>query len=113
MEPVITVPTIGFGAKGAGQSLMNKRSLKLVWTSLVALGLLSGCGVKGLPVGPTTKKVPPVISDRQNMNRSDDTAARLRPDSLTASSRNLSITGAEVSRNDVPRKSFILDPLLN
>ncbi|TFF18757.1 hypothetical protein E3C22_21285 [Jiella endophytica] len=92
---------------------MKKRSLKLVWTSLVATALLAGCGVKNLPVGPTTKEVPPVVKGADNSRKSGDTAAMLRPKSLTDASRNLSISGAEVSKNDVPPRPFILDPLLN
>ena len=112
-EPAITVPMIGSCAGSAGHSAMRERSVKLVWTSLFALVLLAGCGVKNLPVGPTTKQVPPVVTGTQASSRSGDTAALLRPESLTASSKNLSISGAEVAKNKVPPRPFLLDPLLN
>ncbi|MBO0905665.1 hypothetical protein [Jiella sonneratiae] len=92
---------------------MTQRSVKLVWTAILAAALLSGCGVKNLPVGPTTKTVPPVVSGSEDKSRSGDTAKLLRPESLTSASRNVSISAAEVSKNDVPARPFILDPLLN
>ncbi|NDW05132.1 hypothetical protein [Jiella pacifica] len=88
--------------------------MKLVWAPfVVVMGLLAGCGVKNLPVGPTTGEVPPVVDGNTKSNRSGDTAAVLRPTSLTASSRNVAIGGAEVSRNKTADRGFILDPLLN
>lgn len=88
--------------------------MKLVWALLVvATGLLAGCGVKNLPVGPTTGEVPPVVSGNSASNRSGDTASQLRPASLTASSRNVAVSAAEVSRNETTESGFFLDPLLN
>ncbi|ORE99065.1 hypothetical protein ATO4_01825 [Aurantimonas sp. 22II-16-19i] len=77
------------------------------------MSLLAGCGVKNLPVGPTTGEVPPVVATSQSRTNSRDTAGLLKPTSLTASNKNLSISAAEVSRNKVPPKPFVLDPLLN
>ncbi|WAP69649.1 hypothetical protein [Jiella pelagia] len=88
--------------------------MKLVWATVVfATGLMAGCGVKNLPVGPTTGEVPPVVSGQMKSNRSGDTASLLRPQSLTASSRNVDVSGAEVSKNKTNERGFILDPLLN
>ncbi len=93
---------------------MGDRALKLVWAPLVLVtGLMAGCGVKNLPVGPTTGEVPPVVSGETKTSRSGDTAALLRPTSLTASSRNVDVSGAEVTRNKTAERGFILDPLLN
>ncbi|MCE7027865.1 hypothetical protein [Jiella avicenniae] len=88
--------------------------MKLVWTAVVVvMSLLAGCGVKNLPVGPTTGEVPPVVDGDAKSNRSGDTATSLRPTSLTQSSRNVAISGAEVSKNETADRGFILDPLLN
>ncbi|WP_139802188.1 hypothetical protein [Aurantimonas sp. 22II-16-19i] len=112
-ETAITVPMIGQGAGSARHPAMRERSVKLLSASLVALSLLAGCGVKNLPVGPTTGEVPPVVATSQSRTNSRDTAGLLKPTSLTASNKNLSISAAEVSRNKVPPKPFVLDPLLN
>ncbi|MBO0664468.1 hypothetical protein [Jiella flava] len=69
--------------------------------------------MKNLPVGPTTKKVPPVVTGETSSKGTRSTAAALRPEQLTSSNKNLSISAAEVSRNDAPKKPFFLDPLLN
>ncbi|MBP0614066.1 hypothetical protein [Jiella mangrovi] len=96
-----------------GHFEMRERFVKLVWATLLGAGVLAGCGVKNLPVAPSTKKVPPVVTADRGSSKGSDTAKALRPDSLTASGRNLSISGAEVSKNDVPARPFVLDPLLN
>ena len=102
------------GDRGCGTVEMGDRAVKLVWAPfVVVMGLMAGCGVKNLPVGPTTGEVPPVVGGQMKSNRSTNTAALLRPKSLTASSRNVAISGAEVTKNQSADRGFILDPLLN